>query len=220
MTEAYIERDRGILTESDRRYIKNPGEFSRQAAHQRREAIRDRLREAVLDFQLLAGDVDQQVYDELFGPERTVFEEDESGDRVGGTEIPEERLSLPSGVEFLIRLSLADETGTRLGLHEMFSVEKPLRPFLRNLERGIQMYLNHHEGLSAEINMSIDATEVVSIDRVAERLSERDEPLTGRERIKMVSQLGRAGYSTEEIAELVGERPEPNDNADTGTSDE
>lgn len=211
MTEAYIERDRGILTESDRRYIKNPGEFSRQAAHQRQEAIRDRLREAVRDFQLLADDVDQQVYDELFGPERTVFEEDESGDRVGGTEIPPERFSLPFGVEFLIRLSLADETDVRPGFHEMLGVENPLRPFLRNVERGIQMYLNNHEGLSAEIDVSIDTTEIKKIDRVVDQLSERNEPLTGRERIEMVARLSRAGYSTGEITELVGEDPGSND---------
>jgi len=204
MTDAYIERDRGILTEADRKYIKNPEEYSRQAAHQREEAIRGRVREAVRDFQILADDVDQRMYDELFGPERTVLEEDESGD-LSGTGIPSERLSLPFGIELLIRLSLADQTNTRAQFYELAGIERPLEPFLRNLERGIQLYLNNHEGLSAEIDVDINATEVEKIDRVAERLREQDEPLTGKERLETASQLGRAGYSTEEIVDLVGE---------------
>ena len=205
MTDEYIERDRGILTEADRKYIKNPEEYSRQAAHQREETIRGRIREGVLDFQMLADDVDQRVYDELFGPERTVFEEDESGDRSGGTEIPSERLSLPFGIEFLIRLSLADQTNMRAQFYELASIESPLEPFLHNLEQGIQLYLNNHEGLSAEIDVDINATEVKKIDRVVERLREQDEPLTGKERLETASQLGRAGYSTEEVIDLIGD---------------
>lgn len=210
MTKEYVERDRGILTEADRKYIKNLGEFSRQAAHQREEAIRGRVREAVRDFQLLADEMDQRVYDELYGPKREVIE-DESGNPVGSTDIPGDRISLPYGVEFLIRLSLADETDMRPQFYELAGIERPLEPFLRNLERGIQLYLNNHEGLSAEIDVDINATEVEKIDRVAERLREQDEPLTGKERLETASQLGRAGYSTEEIVELVGERPDSDD---------
>ena len=210
MTKEYVERDRGILTEADRKYIKNLGEFSRQAAHQREEAIRGRVREAVRDFQLLADEMDQRVYDELYGPKREVIE-DESGNPVGSTDIPGDRISLPYGVEFLIRLSLADETDMRPQFYELAGIERPLEPFLRNLERGIQLYLNNHEGLSAEIDVDVNATKVEKIDKVAERLREQDEPLTGKERLETASQLGRAGYSTEEIVELVGERPDSDD---------
>lgn len=210
MTEEYVERDRGILTEADRKYIKNLGEFSRQAAHQREEAIRDRVREAVRDFQLLADEMDQRVYDELYGPKRKVIE-DESGNPTGSTDIPGERVSLPYGVEFLIRLSLADETDMRPQFYELAGIERPLQPFLRNLERGIQLYLNNHEGLSAEIDVDINTTEVEKVDRVVERLREQDEPLTGRDRLETAAQLSRAGYSTEEIVKLVGERPDSDD---------
>jgi hypothetical protein len=212
MTDEYIERDRGILTEADRKYIKNLGEFSRQAAHQREEAIRNRVREAVRDFQLLADEMDQRVYNELYSPRRETVE-DESGNPVESTEIPGERVSLPYGVEFLIRLSLADEIDMRPQFYELAGIERPLQPFLRNLERGIQLYLNNHEGLSAEVDVDINATEVEKFDRVVERLREQDEPLTGKERLETASQLGRAGYSTEEIIDLIGDRDRDDESA-------
>ena len=49
------ERPRGIFTESDREYLLTRGEgYSRQAAHARQKAIRERFAQAILDLALLA----------------------------------------------------------------------------------------------------------------------------------------------------------------------
>lgn len=45
---------RGILSEADRTYLQNRGEYSRQAANERQKRITERIRAAVLDFQYLA----------------------------------------------------------------------------------------------------------------------------------------------------------------------
>jgi hypothetical protein len=212
MTDEYDERDRGVLTEADRKYLKNPDDYSRQASYQREDAIRNRIRNAVLDFQMLATDVDQRVYDELFGAERFGYENDD-GDSVAGTNIPGDQLSIPFGVEFLIRLSLSDQTrfnhptGLDRGFHELFSVERPLEPFVRDVEKGIQQFLNHHKKLTAEIEVNIESRHVKRINRLADELEARDEPVSGREAVDMAARLGRAGFSREEINELLGLEP-------------
>lgn len=53
------DRDRGILSPADREYLKTDrSEYSRQAAHAREEAIRERIQNAILDFHLLLSHYD------------------------------------------------------------------------------------------------------------------------------------------------------------------
>lgn len=47
------ERDRGVLSKSDRDYIRNPDEYNRQSAYERRKHIRERVYNAFLDGPLL-----------------------------------------------------------------------------------------------------------------------------------------------------------------------
>jgi hypothetical protein len=47
------ERPRGILSPADRRYLKNPDEYSSQAAFERRRAISERIHESLHDYPLL-----------------------------------------------------------------------------------------------------------------------------------------------------------------------
>lgn len=53
------ERTRGILSEADRRYIDNPDEYSKQAGYERRQAIIQRVHEALHDFPLLVSEIDE-----------------------------------------------------------------------------------------------------------------------------------------------------------------
>lgn len=53
------DRPRGILSKADRRYLKNPDEYSGQAAYERRQAMHQRIRNAVLDL-IWLGQVDWQ----------------------------------------------------------------------------------------------------------------------------------------------------------------
>jgi Fe-S oxidoreductase len=54
-TDMVDRQSRGILTDTDREYLRGKKEYdSRQGEHQRRNEIRDRVRRALLDFSLLA----------------------------------------------------------------------------------------------------------------------------------------------------------------------
>lgn len=61
------ERGRGILTEADRAFLRNPDEYSRQNAHARQNAIGERVRNAILDFTVLFDNLDAEGYQRIFG---------------------------------------------------------------------------------------------------------------------------------------------------------
>jgi hypothetical protein len=54
------DRPRGILSEADRKYLKNPDEYSKQAGYERRQAIIERVHEALYDFPLLLSRFDKE----------------------------------------------------------------------------------------------------------------------------------------------------------------
>lgn len=61
------DRERGILTPADRDYLRNPDEYSRQASHQREQAIRKRTRDALLDSTVLFENLDEDLRKDIFG---------------------------------------------------------------------------------------------------------------------------------------------------------
>lgn len=63
---ALDERPRGILSEADRRYLRNPEEYSKQAGYERRQAITERLHEALHDMPLLVSELDEDTRTEAF----------------------------------------------------------------------------------------------------------------------------------------------------------
>lgn len=199
MTEDKFER--GILTKADREYLQNPEEYSRQASYNREAKIRERLQRALLDFPTLATELDDSVLEDLLSAERFSQELDD-GTTEHISKIPSENMGLPFAAVFLIRASRA---GENLAGNPEFGVEHALKPFIRNVRRGIEIWLNDHHNLTGSVDISVSVDDLQRADTLAKELDERDEPLTGIERIETVSQLGRAGYSTEEILDLVGE---------------
>jgi len=202
-------RGRGILTEADREYLRNPDEYSRQAAYNREQAIRERLQRAFNDFPLLARELNDSVLDDLLAPEWHT-REDEDGDTVAGSKIKSETITLPDGMMFLLRAALATD---RVNPMPEVGVETALSPFINDLERGIGKWLNQRHGLTGDVSVSVEVNDLQRADTLADELEERDDPLVGFDRLEAAAQLSRAGYSTEEIAELVGERPDPDDDA-------
>jgi hypothetical protein len=63
---ALDDRPRGILSEADRRYLRNPEEYSKQAGYERRQAIIERVHEALHDFPLLVSELDKESRFEAF----------------------------------------------------------------------------------------------------------------------------------------------------------
>lgn len=87
------ERDRGILSPADRAYLRGESEFgSAQAERNARARIRERIYDAVLDFELLVDRLDDR-------DRALVFENRETGD---GTEAFD---ALASAVAFLYRVT-------------------------------------------------------------------------------------------------------------------
>jgi hypothetical protein len=58
------ERGRGVLSESDRRYLKEPEDFDRQGRYQRREKIPERITNSVLDLSLLLDEQPTELIEE------------------------------------------------------------------------------------------------------------------------------------------------------------
>lgn len=63
---ALDDRPRGILSEADRRYLRNPEEYSKQAKYERRQAIIERVHEALHDFPLLVYKLNEDSRKEAF----------------------------------------------------------------------------------------------------------------------------------------------------------
>ena len=194
--------ERGILTKADREYLRNPDEYSRQASYNREQAIRERLQRAFNDFPLLVKELDDSVLDDLLAPE-FVTEDDEEGNTVAGSEISSEATTLPYAVAFLIRAALATD---RADPFPEAGVENALSSFVRDTERGIEIWLNERHELTGSVDVAVSVGDLQRADTLVDELDDRDEPLTGFDRIETISQLSRAGYSSEEIAELVGEQ--------------
>ena len=208
--------ERGILTKADREYLQSPDEYSRQASYNREQAIRERLQRAFNDFPPLAKKLDDSVLDDLLAPDRTVIEYDDGHGPVTdvGTQIQSEVLTLPYAVVFLIRAGLAT---SQIDQNPEFGVESALVPFRRDVERGIEIWLNEHHNLTGDVDVSIAVDDLQRADTLAEELTEQTEPLTGTERLETAAQLARAGYSNDEITDIVGERPL--DESDEATDD-
>jgi len=201
------EQSRGILTEADREYLRNPDEYSRQASYNREQAIRERLQRAFRDFPLLVKALDDSALDDLLAPAWTTEELDD-GTTATGSEISSEAITLPYGVAFLIRAALATDRHDPV---PEVGVEAALSSFVRDAERGIEIWLNDRHGLTGDVSVSVEVDNPQRADTLVDEPAEQEEPLRGFERIETINQLSRAGYSSEEIAELVGERSDPDD---------
>lgn len=66
---ALDDRPRGILSQADREYLRNPDEYSKQAGYERRRAIIERVQEALHDMPLLVSELDEDSRAEAFEDE-------------------------------------------------------------------------------------------------------------------------------------------------------
>lgn len=198
-------RDRGILTEADREFLslsedEQKKQYTAPARSQRRKAIRERIENALLDFPQLARQVDDDVLEDVFGPDRGEIDID--GETAVGSTISDGQVrGVPLGLMFLLRIAIAD--GWREA-NPMFGVEAAIRPFIDDVEAAVELWLNYHHGLTADVSVNLTVDDLQRADELADELEARDEPLTGIERIEATSELSRAGYSTDEILDLVG----------------
>ena len=198
-------RGRGILTQSDREYLAlsagdREEQYSAPARSQRRKAIRERVENALLDFPQLARQVDDDVLEDVFAPERGEFDID--GEKAVGSTISDGQVrGVPFGIMFLLRIAIADTWRDR---NPEFGVGEAIAPFVDDVETAVEYWLNYHHDLTADVEVGVTVSGLQRADELADELEARDEPLTGIERIEATSELSRAGYSTDEILDLVG----------------
>lgn len=187
------ERGRGILSSSDREYLKNSDSWreqhSRSAKAQRRKAIKKRMWNAIFDFRPLTDDVEPETLQDVFG-----------ADEIG---IPPIQEAMPYAFAFLIRAVLANENEREI--ERKTDVVAAVDPVLDQFEAGLRYWLNGDKGVAANVDVSIEASNVRQTDEYVDELRERS--VVGRERIQAATQLSQAGYSTDEIYSILGDDP-------------
>lgn len=187
------ERPRGILTKADREYLRNPDEYTRQARHERRKNIEKRIANSMGDFELLAGELDDEILIRL--RENLLSYAKGESDYYEGA--PPADVVVGDGFAFLARLSLI--------MHDQktpIDTETALKPVSSNIEDGIRVLLNKQYNLIADVNVSIETTDVKPVESYREQLEEQ-ELTPGEERLAYL-QLLRAGFSSDEIEEKIG----------------
>lgn len=80
LSDMVSDRPRGVLSESDRKFLSKPAEereeeYSSSARSQRRSAIRERVSNAILDYPLLADELEDDQLENIVGD---IFDREES----------------------------------------------------------------------------------------------------------------------------------------------
>lgn len=192
-TETETDRDRGILTDVDRTFLllteeERQEEYTRQGRSYRMRTIATRLQDSVLDFPLIVDRIDTEVFDSTFGAD------DAHG-------VSRTQRVMPSGFQFLIQAVLANEPDRPA--ERGTDVVAALNPVLDQFERAVQAWLNAEHQKTANIDVTVDVEGVRDVDDYVDDLKSRR--VIGRERLKAAAKLTRAGYSDDEIIEIIGD---------------
>lgn len=214
MTEKPNQNDGGpasILTSTQRDVLRTDASDDDRSDSQRRAILyraRERIREALnTDVPLLVNALDESEYQTVFDPADGVDPDSHI-----------EKSGLPFVAAFLLRASIA--AGGKTFDPDVLG-ERSFLSFTRTIERGTELYLSERHDRLADVEVSIDVTRNEPAETVADRLDDREGTPTGVERIELVADLARAGYSADEIHDLLGpRRPIGNVGPDAAEDDE
>jgi hypothetical protein len=207
-SEEYVpDRKRGILTNADRLFLRRSedereDEYTRPLRYERRQKIKERTANAVLDISLLAKFGDDELYLHAFTDEKT------PEGLIEKTDPMRTRRALSKFTLFLARAQLAEKLQTSEGTEippESANVRLALRPVLDEIESGIEHWLNQERGMTADFEIPLNVENVRTIEQVKEELELRRTPVTGKERLETAALLDRAGVEMDEILSLLGE---------------
>jgi len=199
------DRERGILTESDRRFLQDEGYREAQspsARSHRWRAIRERLGEALLDIGLLSRELPANRMREAF--EHSVQVLDEENDDEEAMEY-DELLSarLPGVARFLTR---AHELDTSDSLYPDTTPQPAYQELERTLEKGIERDIAARRGAIAEVDVTVNLDRLVPPEAALREL--RAGEVTNS--LRIISLLKNAGIEEEQIRETAPELfPEP-----------
>jgi hypothetical protein len=190
------ERPRGVLTQTDREFLRISSEdryeqYSRQGRSRRYRTIRDRLTNSVLDLPLIVNRTDAEMFEDAFSND--------------DDDVPRVQTTMSDAFRFVIRAILADEP--HRPIETTADLAAALSPVIHQFERGIEKWLNTQRQMTGDFEVTVSTETMRSIDSVVEELEIRRSPLTGEERVRTGTVLERAGLDDDEILALIGEDP-------------
>lgn len=167
-----LRKERGILSKADRKFLRTPEEYSRQAGNERKKAIVERIRAAMLDFHYLA---DPEFPGELL-TEAFRVPDDEVPDHEG----PWARAVSRGELDHLLAPDMEDGV-----VNAIATFHRVLPPSLFNeaveeaVEKAVKWYYPDHEVVDA--GYEPDIQERGQVHKTAKWKLENDIPLTGEE---------------------------------------
>lgn len=154
------DRDRGVLSPADRQFLRSPEEYSRQATHEREKAIRERVWNAILDFELLANMPPEQ--------RQRVLASDDPYDE---QHKPASHMEFEVGLTWMIAFAhqLATDLGTPVEPLPPDNTYKS-RDFEIRLQDGLERAYVEENLVLEDLTLQIDAQKVPGLNTIRERL--------------------------------------------------
>lgn len=154
------DRDRGVLSPADRQFLRSPEEYSRQATHEREKAIRERVWNAILDFELLANMPPEQ--------RQRVLGSDDPYDE---QHKPAPHMEFEVGLTWMIAFAhqLATDLGTPVEPLPPGNTYKS-RDFEIRLQEGLERAYVEENLVLEDLSLQIDAQKVPGLNTIRERL--------------------------------------------------
>ena len=192
------DRDRGILSTADREYLQSPEGYSRQASNERENAIRNRVWNAILDFDLLTSMSPEQ--------RRAILG---SGDPQSERHKPAMHIEFERALAWTI--AFAHQLATDLG-----TAVEPLPPdgdfksrsFEIHLQEGLERAYIEENLVLEDLTLHTDAKKVPGLSEIRNRVAEgkRVSPQTVQYLME-TDQIETEGYF-EFLAEELGVDPD------------
>lgn len=197
------ERERGILTEKQREYLKlgtdeRLDKYSRQQRYRLRKNIQQRVRNGLLDFDVLFRNLDDDDLAEMF---KTEIERSDVPIDTLLAHTPREikneaaTIGIPPALAFFARVENTDGKPVVPGLES----QPAFVDFTRSLEKGLQRYIAQSHRLHAEVSVSIEVTDAEPVADLIDQIETGDTKLN----LYTLSVLENAGVSGNDLRYLV-----------------
>ena len=172
-------RPQGILTENQRAFLKSADvnqEYSRQKRYRYRKNIRQRVRNAMKDFHLLARELPDDQLREIFElkTEEQPAREDEEVET--WTVVTDENVGayISQAIAFFARAKDLDD----YPIYPQLNKEQPaLAEFTRSVEKGVQTHLANQKRISAQVTVSIELENAELVEELVEKAKSGDADL-------------------------------------------
>lgn len=202
------ETNRGILTEKTREFLQadedeRQEDYTRQERYRSKDLIRQRVQNAMNDILLLARELPQEEFQEIFDVEGIAETDHAAGEDHPPWDLSDNPdLAFPYLIEFLLRATdLENDTVfPRLG------AEQPIfRDFAKAVARGTQSFLVNQKQMIAEVSVDITLEDARPIDELVEQADD-DEEIEWLNRPMALARIAPAIDSEEKLETLIERR--------------